>query len=814
MMSPFNYLRPSIRHLLSQKVHSLVHIAGLTLGMSVCLLIGLFIRFETSFDQYQPFAERTYRINQLWTENGKTNPYFATPLPLAAALRQSTTGLEHIAFAHPGYRTLIDVTPEKRFEQPNVMFADSEFLNVFQVEPVKGDPFAVLRQPYQALLTESTAKKFYGSEDPVGKTFTFNSKFEITVGGVVRDLPGNTHLPATIILSYVPNQDYLNNGPDAWSYTSGTSTYVVVPEGYDLADLQAQLDRIADEHINSDPHLPKMVRAGFEIQPLATIHFNMTNSGSQWVPAINASWLWFFGAIGMAVLALACINFVNLSTAQALTRAREVGVRKAVGAGRSTLIVQFLSEAWILATIAGIVSVGIAELALPYMNSLLEKQITFEITQSTQILISLAIGVFATGLFAGLYPAWIITRFNAATSLRSTFAAQGDSGSSWLRHALVVVQFAISAGLLISLLLISEQVGFIRNKDLGFSKNNVVMVRTGNRGESRVFSAELEKIPQVESWSYSTASPSSDQHWGTIMSKTTRDDPARQPVTLLLGDENYCKLYEFKLLAGRFPIASDTNLISERLPQDKMLMKAVVNEQLVAALDLGTPEQAIGRKFWFGMGNGDIEVVGVVANFNTSSLHENIKPAIIGQERSVYNTVGIKLHDGANIPSTIAAINEAWKRAYPEGLFSYHFLNEQIDSFYKAEERIYSLFKIFSGMAMLISCLGLWGLIAFAAQRRVKEIGIRKVLGASSGSLVVLLSRQFVLLVLIALVVATPIVYFGVSEWLEAFAFRVPIGWQPFALAGVASLALAIVTVGTQALRAAWTNPAKVLKTE
>lgn len=808
------HFRPSIRHLMSQKVNSLVHITGLALGMTVCLLIGLFIRYETSFDRYQPFADRTYRINQIWTDNGKSSPYFATPLPMAATLRQSAAGLDHVAFAHPAYRPLIDVAPDKRFEESHVMFTDPEFLNVFHVEAVKGDPYDVLRRPYQALLTESIATKFFGSEDPIGKTFKFNSKFDITVGGVIRDLPGNTHLPATIILSYVPNQDYVDNGPDAWSYTSGTSAYVVVPEGYDLANLQAQLDRIADEHINSDPHLPKFVRAGFDIQPMSNIHFNMANSGSQWVPAINVSWLWFFGAIGIAVLALACINFVNLSTAQALARAREVGVRKAVGAGRSTLLFQFLSEAWLLAGIAGVIAVGAAELALPSMNTLLEKRITFEIMNSVGILAVLAIGIFATGLLAGLYPAWIITRFNAATSLRSSFSTQGDSGSSWLRHSLVVVQFVISAGLLISLLLISEQVNFIRNKDLGFNKDNIIMVRSGSRGESPAFNAELDKIPQVESWSYSTASPSSDQHWSTVMSKESREDPSRQPVMLVLGDENFCKLYNFKLLAGRFPIAADTNLISERLPQEKMLMKAVVNAKLVETLGFGTPEEAVGRKFWFGMGNGDIEVVGVVANFNTSSLHEDIKPTIIGQERSTYNTVGIRLHPGANIPATIAAINQAWTKAYPDGLFSYHFLDEQIGAFYQAEERIYQLFKVFSGMAMLISCLGLWGLITFAAQRRLKEIGIRKVLGASSSSVVFLLSRQFIALVMIALVVATPIVFYGISEWLSAFAFRVPIGWKPFALAGGTSMLLALLTVGVQALKAAWMNPASVLKTE
>ncbi|HZY83147.1 MAG TPA: ABC transporter permease [Cyclobacteriaceae bacterium] len=810
----FRTLKSGLRHLLSQKLNSSLHIVGLSLGMTVCLLIGLFIKYELSFDTYHPNASRTYRINEVFTDNDGRHVGYGTQFPLAETLRKTVSGLDHVVFAQPVFSNIIDVNSDKRFQQRYMLITDSEFLNVFDVQVVKGKGHETLRTPYSALITESTATNFFGSEDPIGKTFTLQSKFEITVGGVIRDMPANTHLPVTVLLSYVPDENFLHVGPNTWEYTAGNQTYVVLPEGYNQDILVSQLNKIADDHINSIPDTPKFLKTSFELLPLADIHFNLESGGSEWIAAFNPTWLWFFGAIATSVLILACINFVNLSTAQALTRAKEVGVRKSVGAGRGNLLMQFLGEAWILAVASGILAIGATQFTLPYVNTLLETNIQFELMSSPELLLVLFAGILLVGLLAGVYPAFVITRFNPAVSLRSGFNQQGESVTSWLKRSLVVVQFTMSAGMLIALVLMSRQVDFIRSMSLGFDKTNMIVARTGGRGESQVLGNELNKIPAVEGWSFSTAAPSSTEHWGTIISNTDRNDPNRQRVITILGNENYGNLYGFKLLAGRFPIASDTNFISNRLPADKMLMKAAVNEKLIKALQLGTPEEAIGKHFWFGMGNGDIEIVGVVADFNARSAHEPIQPTLIGQMPGGYNTINVKVRQGSDMPATIAAIEAAWKLAYPDGVFSYNFLNDQIDNFYKAETRIYALFRVFSGMAMLISCLGLWGLITFTAQRRLKEIGIRKVLGATASSIMVLLSREFMIMVLISLMIATPLVYYGVSEWLGSFAFRIPIGWDAFVIAGIISLALALITVGIQALRATFTNPARILKSE
>lgn len=812
-----NFLRTlkiNFRQLLSQKLNTSVHIAGLSLGMTVCLLIALFIRFELSFDKYHPNAERTYRIDEAWTNNGEVNKNYSTPLAMLEALRKNVAGLEHVTVALPSWNNVIDVTPGKRFDEPNLMITDPEFLEVFKVDAVTGDPKEILAKPYHALLTESTAKKYYGNENPVGKTFRLRSQFDITVGGVIKDFPPNTHLPATMLISYIPDEKFLGPSPDHWTYTTGSQTYVTVPEGFDTNILLATLKKLADEHINNDSYLPKFLRAGYDLVPLTEIHFDTEAHGSYWVPAASKTWIWFFAAVGVAVLLLACINFVNLSTAQALTRAKEVGIRKTVGAGRLNLVFQFLSEAWLLALISGVIAIGTTQLILPLMNTLVEKNIPFDISSSPELLIALATSIFVVGLLAGLYPAWIITRFNPATSLRSTFTSQGEHSSSWLRRSLVVLQFSVSAGLLIALIIISNQVSYIHKKELGFNKDNIVMVRTGKQGSSSLFDHELEKIPQIENWSFSTAAPSDNQHWGTVMSVTDEKDPARANVTLLMADEKFCQLFGFKLLAGRLLMASDTNAISKSIPREKQVQLCVLNEKALSVLHVTKPEEAIGMKFWAGMGSQHFEVVGIVSDFNTNSLHEAIKPTIITPGPQNYGTTGIKVRAGSDIKETMASIESAWKVAYPDAVFSYKFLNEQIDSFYKSESRIYSLFKVFSGVAMLISCLGLWGLITFTVQRKLKEIGIRKVLGATAPSIIVLLSREFFFMVLISLTVATPLVYYGINQWLNEFAFRVPVGWQAFAIAGGLSIALALITVGIQSLRATFTNPASVLKSE
>ncbi|HET9433600.1 MAG TPA: ABC transporter permease, partial [Chitinophagaceae bacterium] len=597
------------------------HIVGLTLGITVCLLIGLFIKYELSFDAYESKADRTYRLTTVWVDFGKKNFHYSSPFPLADQIRKDIPGLENVTKVHHPFQAIIQINPTKRFKQDHVMMTDPEFLDVFDVKAIKGNAYEALRKPYQAVLTEETAKKFFGNEDPIGKTFTYNDSFNITVRSVIKDFPGNTHLPASMLLSFSDNEKYLMTSTTHYGSVSGGTTFIVLPKGTRPgAGLKAGLKSINDRFLNNQPWMGKDSHVETDIQPLSDVHFNSKYAGGgEWIKAINTQWLWFFGAVGFAVLILACINFINLSTAQSLTRAKEVGVRKSIGAGRYQLIRQFLSEALLLVFFAAILSIVIAKLALPYLNDLTGKQITFEIWESPGIMVSLLTGIFLTALLAGMYPAWIITRFQPASVLKSG-SVNANQGTPLLRKGLVITQFSISICLLIGLLLIGKQMNYMRHKNLGFDKDNIVTMQIppgSSIAKKELFASELKTIPGVKDWSFSTSPPSGGEntHWGTLMSTKGREDPNRKQVTLILGDDKFCSMYGLQLKAGRFFTIADTVAASESLPEGQRYPRSVVNEKLVKELGFASNEEALGKRFWIGMGGWTAEVTGVVADF-------------------------------------------------------------------------------------------------------------------------------------------------------------------------------------------------------
>ncbi|HEU5165193.1 MAG TPA: FtsX-like permease family protein [Chitinophagaceae bacterium] len=809
-----------LRRFNRQKLTTSLHIVGLTLGITVCLLIGLFVKYELSFDAYESKADRTYRLNTVWVDFGKKEFHYSTPFPLADQMRKDIPGLEYITKIHHPQQAIIQINPTKRFKQDHVMMTDPEFLDVFDVKVVKGNAYETLRKPYSAALTEETAKKFFGGEDPIGKTFTYNDSFNITVGSVIKDFPRNTHLPASMLLSFSDNEKYLMTSTTHYGSVSGGTTFIVLPKGIKPgAGLKAGLKSIYDRFLNNQKWMGKDSHVETEIQPLSDIHVNSKYAGGgEWVKAINTQWLWFFGAVGFAVLILACINFINLSTAQSLTRAKEVGVRKSIGAGRFQLIRQFLSEALLLVFFAAILSIVISKLALPYLKDLTGKQITFEIRKTPVIIASLLTGIFLTALLAGIYPAWIITRFQPASVLKSG-SVNTNQGTPLLRKGLVITQFSISICLLIGLLLIGKQMNYMRHKNLGFDKDNIVTMEIPSScsiAQKELFAAELKTIPGVKAWSFSTSPPSGGEnaHWGTRMSLIGREDPNLKSVTTIMTDDKFCQLYGLHLKAGRFFTIADTSAVSRSIPEDLRFPKTVVNETLVKELGFASNEEALGKRFWTGLMGWHAEITGIVSDFNIGPLRIPIKPTLITQYLPFADRVGVKIQAGSDMPVVINQVNTSYKKIFPEGVFEYNFLDQQLDALYKSEMRLFSLFKIFSVLAMLISCLGLWGLITFAAQQRVKEIGIRKILGASVPNLVSMLAKDFIKLVCIAIVIAVPLAYWGIHKWLEDFAFRINIGWTAFLIGGTAAILIALITVSFQAIKAAIANPVKSLRTE
>ncbi|HTE34098.1 MAG TPA: FtsX-like permease family protein, partial [Chryseolinea sp.] len=551
-----NNLHFVLRHLGRQKLNTSLHIVGLTIALSVCLLIGLFLRYELGFDKQYKNVDRIYRVNSVWKESNKVFNLYATPIRLAEAIRTEMTGIENVVMTRPQFKSVVEINPQKLFKQEHILIAEPGILDIFDIEVVRGDRSALSR-PFQALLNETTAIKYYGNEDPIGKTFKYRNQYLITVAGVFKDMPSNTHLPAAMLLSYVANEAFLDNG-DTWRFgdlawtTLAASTYIVLDRDADITNLQAQLKTIADRNINAAPTLDKTIRGDFEVQAVTDIHFDTKRfGGGPWVAATNSSWLWFFAGIGIVVLLLACINFLNLSTAQALTRAKEVGIRKAIGARRSQLLWQFLSEAFSITLISAVFAIVISLGSLTSLNNLLGKQITSNPLQSPELWIALFLFVLLTSFLAGLYPAWFIARFDPVAALKSQTLGTGPSGTSVLRKALIVVQFTISAGLLIAVLLMAQQAAFLRDADLGFQKDDIVRVEIASHEKTESFRNALTQIQSINDVSFSRTSPISDDHWWNTISETETSD--RKSVCAIYGDDHFYSVYGLKVLSGYIP---------------------------------------------------------------------------------------------------------------------------------------------------------------------------------------------------------------------------------------------------------------------
>ncbi|MEM8523123.1 MAG: FtsX-like permease family protein [Bacteroidota bacterium] len=802
-----------LRRLWLQRVHTASHLIGLTIGITVCLIIGLFLHYELSFDAYHEKADRIYRVNQVWEDpSGEVEMDYSTSDPLAEALRSEVTALETVAKVYPLDEVQIETSAQKRFMQEGILFAEADFLELFEVEVLQGDAHEALRQPWHTLLTESTAKKFFGSEDPIGKTLELENTKTLTVAGIIKDFPSNTHLSANMLVSYFLDEEYLGINPNSWTFTFGTSTYVLPKEGTELVDLDAPIRAIYDKNLNEK--YGKYFTASAKLQPLSTIHFDTQyGEGSAWVEVVHPKWLLFFGIIALIVLTLASINFINLSTAQSLSRAKEVGIRKAIGAAKGHLIRQFLSESALLITIATVLALFITFFTLPAINNSLDKSISFQTLLQPVGILALLGFILITILLTGLYPAWIIAKFKPATTLK-TSQEVGDSKNSFLRKTLITTQFAVSGAMLIALIFISQQIALFHQKELGFNKENIITFDVPDLEKIDVLSNQLSQISGVETLTFNSSPPSTLFSSSTVMHEEDFMAEDAEDVKLIFGDDNYSEVFGLQLKAGRFYENADTSAIAAGLPSDQLFPRVLVNEALLSAMNFGTAEEAIGQRFKIGWNNWQPEIVGVLESFITSSLHDAIQPTIIFLAPEHLRRASIKLQAKADLPNTLASIRGIWEDNFPDQIYDYEFLDERIDGYYESESLLFDFFKIFAVLSMLISCIGLWGLATHSATQRTKEIGVRKVLGASVTSIVGLLAKDFVKLVFIALLIAIPIAYYFMNEWLQDFAYRIELQWWVFALAGLAAIGIALLTVSFQSVQAALVNPIESLRNE
>ncbi|MEJ8755533.1 ABC transporter permease [Pontibacter sp. H259] len=797
------YFLTAIRSLLRNKSYSILNVAGLALGITCSILLFLVIKYEMGYDTFHTKGDRIYRVIMNFKAEGEISPQASTPVPITKVLRDNNPGLELITQIYGEEEGQISVpardgNPAKHYRETEpTAFVEPGFFKLFSFDTGNADFSKALSEPNNIILTKTLADKYFPEGNAVGQIVKFNNKLTLNVAGVIPDLPVTTSFPFVMFISYPTVTAFSPYNIDNWSTTvSNQNLYVLLPEGANQKDFEAKINRTIK------PHIPESQTDydSFYLQPLSDIHFN-PNHDNYSQRTVSREVIWGMAIIGIFLIITACINFINLATAQAVKRAKEVGMRKVLGSSYWNIILQFLGETFLITLTATLLSVILTELTLPYLNQLLEQEIPFSIVNDPVLVLFLALEVILVTLFAGTYPALILARFQPITAFRSRIATQKVAGLS-LRQALVVVQFTICQVLIICTIIVSNQMEYFRSKPLGFDKEGVVVLRlpVGGAQKLKALQQELTSNPTISNVSFALSTPSSNiTSQNSFRFNNSSENMPFQSNTKYT-DENYFDLFDIKFVAGRPYAKSDS------------IQEYVINETMRRKLGIKSAHDALGMKIALG-GNEMRPIVGVVEDFHQNSLHSPIAPALMTTLDMAYYHMAAKI-DLNNTEAAIKHLEQVWYKAYPDDVFNYEFLDETFARFYSAEIRQNTLFKVFSGIAILIGCLGLYGLVAFMAAQRTKEVGIRKVLGASIFSITVLFSQEFIKLVLIAFLIAVPIAYYLMDSWLQDFTYRITLNYLPFILAGIVTLIIAFLTMSFQAIKAAMANPVISLKSE
>jgi putative ABC transport system permease protein len=800
-----NYFKTSLRFLARNKSFSIINISGLAVGTLCCLYILLYVQDQFSFDKHHQDAKDIYRITTRNTMRGDVNNMATCSPPIAPALKKDFPEVLEYARTIPTLDASIHLMryKEKSFYEKDVLLVDSTFFDIFNYHFDAGSPADALKAFQAIVLTRPIAEKLFGREDPVGKTIQMddaNGRNNFTVTGVVDERMGKTHIEASMFIRMTPNGfggDFLNN--HTWSGNNFTNSYIKIRPDADVASLEKKLPAFLQKYGGDQLKALGMEKV-LHLQPITAIH---TSSEFQSESAKNVSraFLYILMLIAALIQIIACINFMNLSTARASKRAKEVGVRKVVGAERKDLLKQFLSESFLLALISVLIALPLLFIALPLINQITNANISFYQLGNFKVVVLLAAIVSVTGILAGSYPAIYLSAFQAIKVIKGNFT--NSVSVSGIRKSLVVFQFVLSIVLISSIIIIYSQLNFIKNQDLGFDQNQKLIFSfhtDSSKNKMKLFLNELEQLSEVKTGTIANNFPGQESYhdWIVYLPGQTLAQGIDQQ-NLSCG-ENFVKTTGIQLLSGRDFQLHDSS-------------KVLINETLMKRLGL-TLHNAPGSRLLDG-GQTPFEIAGVVKDFNYKSLRDEVKPFMI-----LYQPTRDDLSDiivsvsSSDYKSLIGKIEKIWNSVLPAEPFSYSFLDEQIQKQYETEITLSNIINSFTLMAILISCLGLFGLAAFSAEQRMKEIGVRKVLGATVPGIVQLLSKDFLKLVLIAIVIATPVSWWMMNKWLQAFSYRVPIVWWMFALAGMVAIIIAMVTVSFQTIKAAVANPIKSLRIE
>ena len=810
-----NYLKVAVRNLLRHKSYSVINILGLSIGLTCCLLLFIFVKDELSYDRFHEKSDRIYRLKY------EINNFVLarTPTPIAPVLPDFFQEIELSARLYNRSASVEIEDPDgnkKQFEEGRIFFADAAIQHIFTFDYVAGNPATMLTNPFSVVLVEEIAEKYFGSENPIGKTLYLAGRHPFKVTGVIRDFPSASHVHFNMIAPFdnlfdVEQGDgqLLKERLNQNWVASHLYTYVLLKEGQSAEAVNARFAEFYDKYV------PEPIKIGqkWSLIPMTDTRLYANMSGDPEAVS-DITFVYVFSAIAILTLLIACINFINLSTARSLQRTKEIGMRKVLGAWKTQLIFQFLGESVVVSVLAAALAVGFSFYLLPALNTLTEKQLVFTEFLTLPNILLFAILVFLTAIAAGIYPAFFITRIDPANSLKGIMSNKGSAGMSF-RKVLVIVQFTVSIILISGGIIVYQQVDFMRNRPLGFEKDYLINVPLfsanfnnafggveGNmRQRMNAFEDQLLTDPAI------VASTLSDNPLGMgavyrpiVPEGHTREENLLAPVMSV--DYDFIDAYGLQVIAGR---GFDKSYGADHLTA------VVINESAVSEYGFGSKEEAVGKKFV--VEGKEAQVVGVIKDFNFTTLQNAIGPLAMHVSVANFTTFSIKISQ-QSMPATIARIEEVWMKHFPEKAFEYEFLDEALAAAYQNEERLGKIVGYFASVAVLISCLGSYGLIMFLAQQKMKEISIRKVLGATIGNIVLLLSKGFIRLVAASLLIAVPVVYYFMDSWLQDFSFRIAIGAESFLLAGGLTLGIVLLTIGYQAVKAAFTNPVNVLRNE
>jgi len=796
------------RSIQRNKLYSSINVLGLTVGVSSCLVIFLIVKFELSFDEDYPGRNRIYRVySQFSGTSNSVNR--GVPAGMAAVIKMELGGLEVLTGFHTWSVNVHVQNKTDRSDfgrQDRVLLCGPEFFDVFNsYKWLEGDPLTSLTKPFQVVLTESQAKTYFKIEnarEAMGWEIHYRDSLTVTVSGIVKDVMQNTDLDFTDFISLSTSQRSWLKGSirlDDWQGTNSSSMlFVKLLPRTAPSQIEQGLAKLATKYMQHDAY----ANVSYKLQPLSDLHFNANlEIFDHSRPAASIPILRVLVIIAFLLLTIACVNFINLETAQAVRRAKEVGLRKVMGSSRTRLTLHFLMQSALLTGLAILISLPLVFFSLSFFSDFIPSGVQFHLVDCF-VLFLILVGVT---FLAGFYPAFSLSSVAPVAALKSQISDHSTLSGS-LRKGLIIFQFSFAQILILATIIVGRQINYMLNKDLGFAKDAIIYFNAPwweEKKKVHLLKNELEKLSEIEAISLNNRPPASTGWNASTLRFNNGRKELQHNVYLRYGDTSYIHVFGMKLLCGRNVHRSDT------------VREFIVNEAYSKLLGFENPVDALGNELYFG--RTKFPIVGVIKDFHFQSLHTPIKPTVIADAENDFNCFGIKLADltgGGDFQKAIEKINESWKKIYPDQKLDYEFMDEAVRKFYEKEERIDKLIRTATTMGILISCMGLFGLASFTASQRTKELGIRKILGGTPGSILVLLSKEFLVLILIAFTIAAPVAYFASEKWLEQFAYRAKTAWWVFPLTAAIAIFIAITSVSYQAIKAAFVNPSESLRCE